>query len=112
MDRTAARRTDEHPGVVFRDGATGSWTRLGGVLGGQRALCLRGCRRGQRLRRTRGRGVGKALMTALIESSAHAGIWTLQSGIFPENTGSIALHEAVGFRIVGRRERIGQHHGR
>ncbi len=60
----------------------------------------------------RGQGVGKALMTALIESTEHAGIWTLQTGIFPENTASIALHEAVGFRIVGRRERIGQHHGR
>ncbi len=60
----------------------------------------------------RGHGVGKALMTALIDSTEHAGIWTLQTGIFPENTASIALHEAVGFRIVGRRERIGQHHGR
>ena len=40
-----------------------------------------------------------------------AGIWTIQSGIFPENTASMALHRTAGFRIVGTRERIGQHHG-
>jgi phosphinothricin acetyltransferase len=54
----------------------------------------------------RGRGIGGELLAALIESSEAAGIWTLQSGIFPENLGSLALHEAHGFRIVGRRERI------
>jgi phosphinothricin acetyltransferase len=59
----------------------------------------------------RGRGVGVALMTALIDSSEAAGIWTLQTGIFPENTASIALHQRVGFRIVGTRERIGRLHG-
>lgn len=56
----------------------------------------------------RGRGVGAVLLRALIESSERAGIWTIQSGIFPENTASLALHEKVGFRVVGRRERIGQ----
>jgi phosphinothricin acetyltransferase len=60
----------------------------------------------------RGRGLGRALLAALIESTEAVGIWTLQSGVFPENTGSIALHERAGFRIVGRRERIGRHHGR
>ena len=60
----------------------------------------------------RGRGIAKLLMTALIASTEAAGIWTIQSGIFPENTASLGLHEAVGFRIVGRRERIAQHHGR
>ncbi len=53
-----------------------------------------------------GRGVGHSLLAALIESSETAGIWTLQSGIFPENAGSLALHAAHGFHIVGRRERI------
>jgi phosphinothricin acetyltransferase len=53
-----------------------------------------------------GRGIGSALLAALIHSSEAAGIWTLQSGIFPENLGSLALHKAHGFRIVGRRERI------
>ncbi len=57
-------------------------------------------------------GVGRALLDALIASTEAAGIWTIQSGVFPENTASLALHEAAGFRIVGIRERIGQHHGR
>jgi phosphinothricin acetyltransferase len=56
----------------------------------------------------RGRGVGRALMEALIERSEAIGIWTLQAGCFPENDASIGLHQAVGFRIVGMRERVGQ----
>lgn len=59
----------------------------------------------------RGRGVGKALLRALIDASEQAGLWTLQAGIFAENTPSIALHTACGFRIVGTRERLGQLHG-
>jgi L-amino acid N-acyltransferase YncA len=60
----------------------------------------------------RGRGIGALLLSALIGSTEQAGIWTIQSGIFPENTASVALHEASGFRVVGRRERFGRHHGR
>jgi L-amino acid N-acyltransferase YncA len=60
----------------------------------------------------RGRGVGRALLAALISSTEAAGIWTIQSGIFPENAASLALHEAAGFRVVGVQERIGQQHGR
>lgn len=60
----------------------------------------------------RGQGVGLALLEALIESTEKAGIWTIQSGVFPENTGSLALHQKVGFRVVGVRERIARHHGR
>jgi len=59
----------------------------------------------------RGRGIGRQLLAALIESTEQAGIWTIQSGIFPENRASIALHQATGFRAVGRRERIARHHG-
>lgn len=55
----------------------------------------------------RGHGVGRALMNALIESSEAGGVWTIQAGIFPENEASLALHEALGFRRVGVRERIG-----
>jgi len=54
----------------------------------------------------RGRGTGRALMEALIEGAQTAGIWTIQTSIFPENAASLALHEGVGFRVVGRRERI------
>ncbi len=60
----------------------------------------------------RGRGVGRQLLAALIASTEAAGIWTIQSGIFPENAASVALHHAAGFRTIGVRERIGQHHGR
>jgi L-amino acid N-acyltransferase YncA len=59
----------------------------------------------------RGRGVGAALLTALVQSTETAGIWTIQSGIFPENTASLALHERAGFRRVGTRERVGRHRG-
>lgn len=59
-----------------------------------------------------GKGIGKALLKALIEQSEQTGIWTLQASIFPENQASIALHKAHGFREVGRRERIGQREGR
>ncbi len=60
----------------------------------------------------RGRGVGRKLLARLIADSEAQGIWTLQAGIFPENVASIALHERAGFRIVGRRERLGQMNGR
>ncbi|HET6533286.1 MAG TPA: GNAT family N-acetyltransferase [Actinoplanes sp.] len=59
----------------------------------------------------RGRGVGRALLQALIDSTEKAGIWTIQSGIFPENTASVALHHACGFRTIGTREKVGRHHG-
>lgn len=57
----------------------------------------------------RGRGVARALLDALVASTEAAGIWTLQSGVFPENAASLALHERAGFRVVGRRERVGRH---
>ncbi|MGW4023550.1 N-acetyltransferase family protein [Streptomyces sp. NPDC005009] len=59
----------------------------------------------------RGRGVGLALLTALLASTDAAGVWTVQSGIFPENTAGLALHRRAGFRVIGTRERIGRHHG-
>jgi L-amino acid N-acyltransferase YncA len=60
----------------------------------------------------RGQGTGRALLDALITWTEAARIWTIQSSIFPENTASMALHRAAGFRVVGTRERIGLHHGR
>jgi phosphinothricin acetyltransferase len=56
---------------------------------------------------SRGLRVGSLLLTSLIEASEAAGIWTLQSGIFPENEASIRLHRAAGFRVIGERERVG-----
>jgi len=56
--------------------------------------------------RARGQRLGDALLQALIRSTEQAGIWTLQSSVFPENTASLALHAAHGFRQIGRRERI------
>ena len=63
-------------------------------------------------RAARGLGVGRDLLRALIASTERAGIWTIQSGVFPENAASLALHRSAGFRDVGLRERIGQQHGR
>ncbi len=60
----------------------------------------------------RGQGTGRALLAALIASTEAAGIWTIQSSIFPENTATVALHRSAGFRVVGTRERIARHHGR
>jgi len=56
----------------------------------------------------RGRGVGKALLQALVQKSEVNGVWTLQAGIFPENSASVALHKSCGFREVGIRRRIGK----
>ncbi len=59
----------------------------------------------------RGKGIGRLLLRTLIAESEAKGIWTLQSGVFPENEGSIALHKKSGFRYIGKRERIGKLHG-
>lgn len=59
----------------------------------------------------RGKGIGKALLQKLITESETGNIWTLQSGIFPENLASIALHEKLGFRKIGYREKIGKMDG-
>ncbi|MCU1414496.1 MAG: N-acetyltransferase [Microbacteriaceae bacterium] len=56
----------------------------------------------------RGRGVGKQLLRTFLEASETAGIWTVQSGVFPENASSMALHHELGFRDVGTRERVGK----
>jgi phosphinothricin acetyltransferase len=60
----------------------------------------------------RGRGIGRQLLDTLIASTESAGIWTIQSGIFPENAASLRLHRSAGFREIGVRERIARHHGR
>jgi phosphinothricin acetyltransferase len=60
----------------------------------------------------RGRGAGMRLLRALLEESERQGIWTLQVAVFPENDASLRLHRACGFRLVGRRERLGRMEGR
>ena len=57
---------------------------------------------------TQGRGVGRLLLGELVASAERAGIWTVQTGIFPENQASVRLHQACGFRVVGVRERLGR----
>ncbi|KQC30305.1 GNAT family N-acetyltransferase [Flagellimonas eckloniae] len=57
---------------------------------------------------SRGKGIGRSLLEQLILESEKAGLWTIQSGIFPENQASIELHKKVGFRFIGKRERIGK----
>lgn len=61
--------------------------------------------------KARGKGLGKQLLQKLIEESEANNVWTLQAGIFPENIASVKIHEDCGFRVVGRRERIGQMNG-
>ena len=58
--------------------------------------------------RARGKGAGRRLLAALIDHAEAAGVWTLKAGVFPENGASLALHEAMGFRVVGVEERIGK----
>ncbi|MEH1167711.1 N-acetyltransferase family protein [Micromonospora sp. CPCC 205539] len=60
----------------------------------------------------RRRGVARLLLGAVIASTEAAGIWTIQSGVFPENVASLTLHERAGFRVIGVRERVGRHHDR
>jgi L-amino acid N-acyltransferase YncA len=62
--------------------------------------------------RARGCGMGKALLSALIDASERENIWTLQAGIFPENAASIELFRRAEFRVLGRRERLGMMDGR
>ena len=59
----------------------------------------------------RGRGVGTALLSALVASSETGGVWTLEAGILPENEASVRMHGRCGFRVVGRRERLGRMDG-
>jgi L-amino acid N-acyltransferase YncA len=62
-------------------------------------------------RSARGLGVGCSLLETLIAGAEEAGIWTIQTSIFPENRASLALHERCGFRAVGNRERIAKRDG-
>ena len=76
--------------------------------------CYVGVMESQRLRRrasAAGAASGARCMEALVAAADASGLWTIQASVFPENAASLALHEAVGFRVVGARERIAQLHG-
>jgi L-amino acid N-acyltransferase YncA len=60
---------------------------------------------------SRGKGLGKQLLQAIIKESEEKGFWTLTAGVFPENIPSLRLHQSVGFRKVGIRQRIGKLNG-
>lgn len=105
-----AAHTREHRWVATIDGAVAGWVACSPVstrcvYAGVLELSV------YVAAAARGRGVGSALLAALVTSTEAAGVWTLETGIFPENTASLALHVKHGFRVVGTRERIGQMDG-
>lgn len=93
--------------VISQDGVIAGWAALSPVSG--RCVYAGVCEVSVYIHKThRGKGVGTALLQKLIFESEEQNIWTLQAGIFPENTASIALHEKHGFRKIGYREKIGK----
>jgi L-amino acid N-acyltransferase YncA len=102
-----AGRDDDHRLVALDDGVIAGWAALSPT---SRRTCYSGVAEHSVYvsSEARGRGVGRALLEALLASADAGGVWTIQTNIFPENGASLALHERVGFRVVGRRERIAQ----
>ena len=100
----------DHRLVVTLDGDVVGWAALS-------AVSDRACYSGVAehsiyvAERVRGLGFGRQLLAALVASADAGGIWTLQSGVFPENEASLALHLSLGFRVVGVRERLGRLNG-
>jgi phosphinothricin acetyltransferase len=100
----------EHRFVALRDGAVVGWVAVSAVSD----RCVYGGVVENSVYvddEARGQGVGRLLLERLIASTEGAGIWTIQTGIFPENGVSVRLHERVGFEVVGRRKRLGKLHG-
>ena len=102
-----ARHRPEHRFVAELDGEVAGWIAVvpyssravyGGV--GEESVYI--------AEHARGRGVGRALLSRVVDSARAGGLWTLQAGVFPENEASLALHRSLGFREVGVRERLGQ----
>jgi L-amino acid N-acyltransferase YncA len=97
----------DHRFVALRDGEVVGWVAVSPVSG---RCCYAGVVENSVYvaESARGQGVGRGLLEELITSTEAAGIWTIQAGMFPENEGSIRLHEAVGFERVGTHERLGK----
>ena len=100
----------EHRFVAERDGCVAGWIALLPVSPRE---CYAGVAEisAYVAEDARGQGVGRELLAAAVESSERAGIWTLQTGVFPENAPSLGLLRRFGFRMLGTQERIGRLHG-
>jgi L-amino acid N-acyltransferase YncA len=105
-----AARLSEHRLVAEREGRVVGWIALAPVSARE---CYAGVAEVSAYvaADARGEGVGAELLAAAVESSEHDGIWTLETGVFPENETSLRLLRRFGFRAVGTRERIGRLHG-
>ena len=105
-----AAHLPEHRFVAMRDGRVLGWIALAPV---SPRACYAGVAEVSAYVAAEARGtrLGKELLAAVISSSERGGIWTLQTGVFPENEASLGLLGRFGFRIVGTHERIGRLHG-
>ena len=105
-----AAHLDEHRFVAERDGRVVGWVALAPVSS---RCCYAGVAEisAYVAEQARSQGVGRELLATAIESSERAGIWTLQTGVFPENKPSLGLLRRFGFRALGTQERIGRLHG-
>ena len=106
----AAAPLDEHRVVAERDGRIAGWIALAPVSS---RCCYAGVAEISAYvgKQARGQGIGAELLATAIESSERGGIWTLQTGVFPENRPSLGLLQRFGFRVLGTQERIGRLHG-
>ena len=105
-----AAHLDEHRFVAERDGRIAGWIALAPVSS---RCCYAGVAEISAYvgKQARGQGIGAELLATAIESSERGGIWTLQTGVFPENRPSLGLLQRFGFRVLGTQERIGRLHG-
>jgi L-amino acid N-acyltransferase YncA len=110
FDRWAAGHAPEHRFVAVSDGVIVGWIAASPVS--DRCAYAGVVEHSVYVdERVRGQGVGRLLLEAFVAHADAAGIWTIQSGIFPENLASVELHQRCGFRIVGTRERLGALNG-
>ncbi|MFL5978038.1 MAG: GNAT family N-acetyltransferase [Gaiellaceae bacterium] len=105
-----AAHLPDHRFVAERDGGVVGWIALAPVSS---RCCYAGVAEisAYVAEEARGEGVGRELLATAIESSEGAGLWTLQTGVFPENEPSLGLLRRFGFRVLGTQERIGRLHG-